>query len=151
VCYWSISLNYGAKGTSFFGNSSGIYYTDSDLDAGDYIVPTFTFAGGGGQDVITFEEYGIYILIFSINISYPGTSINSADISNSAILVGCDCLGSTHNSGSLDPVGYVYCLGTFQSLYGGTITFPDQTSLLTLYGSGWLGGLCDNVSVIRLS
>jgi len=116
-----------------------------------YSIPTLTFASGGGQDVITFNEYGLYILTFTILVNYPATSINPVDISNSVTLVDCSCLGSTYNSGSLDQNNNVFCLGTFQSTYDGTITFPNYTSLLALYGASWARSVCVNVSVIRLS
>jgi len=151
VCYWLITPQTGAAGASFFGNATGITNTSSDQDATDYIVPTFTFASGGGQDVITFAEYGTYILIFNISVNYPATSISSVDISSSVTLVGCDCLGSTYNSGSLGLDNSVFCLGTFHSLFGGTITFPDYTSLLALYGSSWDHSFCTNVAIVRLS
>jgi len=151
LCYWLFSFSdHVFSSPSFFGNADGLI-TSSDQDAVGYDAPSFTLASGGGQDIITFSELGVYCLIFTIGVNFPSTSITPADISSNVTLDDCSCLGSTYNSGSLDSNQRVYSLGTFQASSGGTITFPDYTTLLTLYGSSWANSFCLSVSVVRLS
>jgi len=151
LCYWQFNIDTSTLGTSFFGNARGLADVPTDLNALSYSIPTFTFASGGGQDILTFNESGVYLLLFYINISYPGSTLTPADICSSATLVGCSCLGSTSNLGTDDPNNCFYSLGTFTTILGGTVTFSNASSLLSLYGSNWAYSFCYVVQLIRLS
>jgi len=146
---WWYFLNGASGNASFFGNASSST-TISDLAAEYYSDPYIILAGSDGSDVLGFNGTGLYLVQFQFNTNSETNTFNSVDVGAVSTLSDITLVSGSKNT--TDTVAYSFIsYDLFYALDGGTITFPDKTSLLTLYGAFWDGSNCQSLSIIRLS
>lgn len=137
------------NGTSFFGNAGG-FNAYGDASSSSYTVPTFTVAGSGGSDYISFSQAGTYLLQFTFTCVHSPPTLNSVDVSQSSTLSGITNLGGSKIlTSSVNYSDLSFCL--LQCASGSKITFPNASALTTLFGANWSATYCTQVNIVRLS
>jgi len=147
LCCWLFQFNYADSGTSFFGNSTSCY-TCIDSPANAYTSPSFAFSGGGGSDIITFSQAGVYVL-------FPVIFCSTGTLSEVAIIPSCTLTNVSVGNDSINnatlsdgrTVSFAYIL----SGISGEIAFPASSELTSLYGVNWEYSMCLQMFVHRLS
>jgi len=123
------------------------------LSESSYFTPSITIAGGGGSDILYFASTGgagVYVLQFQFSPNSEDLSFSNVDICASSILSGVTLISGSKNA--TDPVEfYLVSYDIVSTVDGGSITFPDLTSLVSLYGDDWSACACFSLSIIRLS